>query len=163
MNIQINALFILVTLLVFGAGIRGFSRGFTRTLSSFIGTILGLLSIVVFAITANGYLAKEYSTVLIGIICLVIAFLVHRIVDFILTSLRVISKAPVIRAFDKIFGFVIGMSEGIIIFWILGIVIVAYGVFGFEEIIKRQIIENEILKYLFHNNIVALFLSKISL
>lgn len=163
MDIQINALFVIVALLVLGAGIRGFSNGFTRTTNSLIGTVLGLISIVIFALTVNSYLSERYSKVFIGVICLIIALLVHRIVDFILTSLKVITKLPVIKAFDKLLGFALGISEGIVIFWILGIVIVAYGAFGFEELIQQQIAENEILTFLFNNNIVALLLSKISM
>jgi len=163
MDIKINALFIIISLIVMGAGIRGFSRGFTHTLSSLIGTILGLISLIMFAVTVNGYLTKEYYRVMVGIMCLIIALLVNRIVDFILTSLKVLTKLPIIKSLDRICGFLLGIIEGVIIFWILGIVIVAYGAFGFEEIIKQQIVEQEILSFLFNNNIVALLISRISI
>ena len=110
--------------------------------------------------TINGYISHEYSKLLVGILCLIIAFIVHRIVDFILTSLKLLSKIPVLGGMNKMLGFLIGICEGIIVFWVLGIVLVAYGSNDLSALIMNQIKENYLLDFLFNNNVVALILAQ---
>ena len=84
-----------------------------------------------------------------------IAILVYKIVDFILSSLKIISLIPVIRGVNKLLGFGVGVAESVILIWAVFIVIVAFEFGGASRYILENIKENTLLTFLFSNNYLA--------
>ena len=156
-----NAVLIVVFLLLIGGGIKGYKRGLVEELNTVIALVLALLAAVMFVVAVKGYMDHETLKTILGIICLTIAVLVYKITDFILSTLKIISRIPVIRSINKLSGLVVGTAEALLLIWIVFIIIVVFEFGGISSLILANIKESQILTYLFQNNLLAEVLPQI--
>lgn len=156
-----NIIFLIIVMLFIGGGIKGFRNGMVEELNKAVALILALVAIAMFVVAAKGYLEHETLRTILGIVCMTIAILVYKIVDFILSSLKMISLIPVIRGVNKLLGFGVGVAESVILVWAVFIVIVAFEFGGVSRYILENIRENTLLTYLFSNNYLANLVSDI--
>lgn len=156
-----NIIFLIVLMLFIGGGIKGFRNGMVEELNKAVALILALAAIAMFVVAAKGYLEHETMRTILGIVCMTIAILVYKIVDFILSSLKMVSLIPVIRGVNKLLGFGVGIAESVILVWAVFIVIVAFEFGGVSRYILEDIRENTLLTYLFSNNYLANLVSDI--
>lgn len=150
-----NIVFLIVLLLLIGGGIKGCKRGLVEELNTAVAMILALLAALMLVIAVKGYLEQETLRTILGILCLTVAVLVYKIVDFVLSTLKIISSIPVIRGVNKLAGLAAGLSEAVILTWIAFIIIVAFEFGGISSYILADINENEILTFMFQNNPLA--------
>lgn len=150
-----NVVFFAVLLLLLGGGIKGYKHGMIQELSSVISLVLALTVIGMFLVAAQGYLNHETIRIVLGIVCMTIAVLVYKIVDFILSSLKMISSLPVLKGVDKLLGFGIGAMEAVLIIWTAFLLIVAFDPAGISAVIMEDVRENYLLTFLFRNNLLA--------
>lgn len=142
-------------MLFIGGGIKGFRHGMVEELNKAVALILALAAIAMFVVAAKSYMEHETLRTILGIVCMTIAILVYKIVDFILSSLKIISLIPVIRGVNKLLGFGVGVAESVILIWAVFIVIVAFEFGGASRYILENIKENTLLTFLFSNNYLA--------
>lgn len=150
-----NVVFFVVLLLLIGGGIKGYKRGLVEELNTAIALILALLAALMFIVAVKGYLDHKTLRIALGIICLTVVVLVYKIVDFILSTLKIISSIPVIRGVNKLAGLGAGLLEALLLIWIAFIIIVAFEMGGISTYILADIKENRFLEYLFQNNLLA--------
>ena len=150
-----NVVFFVVLLLLLGGGIKGYKHGMIQELSSVISLVLALTAIGMFLVAAQGYLNHETIRIVLGIVCMTIAVLVYKIVDFILSSLKVISSLPVFKGVDKLLGFGVGAMEAVLIIWTAFLLIVAFDPAGISTVVMEDVRENYLLTFLFRNNLLA--------
>ncbi|MCI9429621.1 MAG: hypothetical protein HFI94_05720 [Lachnospiraceae bacterium] len=150
-----NIIFLIVLMLFIGGGIKGFRHGMVEELNKAVALILALAAIAMFVVAAKSYMEHETLRTILGIVCMTIAILVYKIVDFILSSLKIISLIPVIRGVNKLLGFGVGVAESVILIWAVFIVIVAFEFGGASRYILENIKENTLLTFLFSNNYLA--------
>ncbi len=150
-----NIIFLIVLMLFIGGGIKGFRHGMVEELNKAVALILALAAIAMFVVAAKSYMEHETLRTILGIVCMTIAILVYKIVDFILSSLKIISLIPVIRGVNKLLGFGVGVAESVILIWAVFIVIVAFEFGGASRYILENIKENPLLTFLFSNNYLA--------
>ena len=150
-----NIIFLIVLMLFIGGGIKGFRHGMVEELNKAVALILALAAIAMFVVAAKSYMEHETLRTILGIVCMTIAILIYKIVDFILSSLKIISLIPVIRGVNKLLGFGVGVAESVILIWAVFIVIVAFEFGGASRYILENIKENTLLTFLFSNNYLA--------
>ena len=150
-----NIVFFVVLLLLLGGGVKGYKQGMVQELSSVISLLLALTAIGMFLVAAQGYLNHETIRIVLGIVCMTIAILVYKIVDFILSSLKVISSLPVLKGVDKLLGFCVGAMEAVLIIWAAFLLIVAFDPAGISAAVTENVRENRLLTFLFQNNLLA--------
>lgn len=150
-----NVVFFVVLLLLLGGGIKGYKHGMIQELSSVISLVLALTAIGMFLVAAQGYLNHETIRIVLGIVCMTIAVLVYKIVDFILSSLKVISSLLVFKGVDKLLGFGVGAMEAVLIIWTAFLLIVAFDPAGISTVVIEDVRENYLLTFLFRNNLLA--------
>ena len=150
-----NIIFLIVLMLFIGGGIKGFRHGMVEELNKAVALILALAAIAMFVVASKSYMEHETLRTILGIVCMTIAILVYKIVDFILSSLKIISLIPVIRGVNKLLGFGVGVAESVILIWAVFIVIVAFEFGGASRYILENIKENTLLTFLFSNNYLA--------
>ena len=150
-----NIIFLIVLMLFIGGGLTGFRHGMVEELNKAVALILALAAIAMFVVAAKSYMEHETLRTILGIVCMTIAILVYKIVDFILSSLKIISLIPVIRGVNKLLGFGVGVAESVILIWAVFIVIVAFEFGGASRYILENIKENTLLTFLFSNNYLA--------
>ena len=154
-----NIVFFVVLLLLIGGGVKGYKRGMIEEVNTVIALVIALIVIGMFVVAVKGYMDHETLRTILGIVCLTIAVLVYKVVDFILSSLKIISIIPVIRGVNKLLGFGVGVVEAVLLIWALFLIIVAFEFGGISSYILADIKENLFLTYLFQNNYLSDILS----
>lgn len=73
------------------------------------------------------YIAGYVANICLNVLCMVVVFIVIVIAcKLILTALDLIAKLPVVNFFNKTGGLAVGLLQGIIVLWIIGIVLVGF-------------------------------------
>lgn len=155
-----NVTFFVVLIILIGGGLKGYKRGIVNEISSIIGLIAACIVIGFFVVAVKGYMEHETMRIVLGIVCLIIAMIIHHIMEMLLTSVRMLFHLPVVSGLDRCLGFLFGVLEMIVLVQILFIVLVAFEFGGIKEIIQNQIAENEFLTYLYGNNYPAKIISQ---
>jgi len=154
-----NIVFWVILLLFVGGAIKGFRNGMVDELNKAIALILALAAIAMFIVAAKSYMEHETLRTILGIVCMTVAILVYKIVDFLLSSLKLLSQIPVIRGVNKLLGLGVGIAECVVLTWAVFIIIVAFEFGGISKFILENIRENNILTFLFSNNYLANLIS----
>lgn len=147
-----NIVFLAALILVIGGGLKGYKRGLIEEINTMTAMILAVLAAVMFLVAVKGYMSQETLKAILGIVCLTISVIVYKIVDFILSTLKIISAIPLIRSLNRLAGMAAGVLEALLIIWIICIVIVMFDLGSISSYLLGNIKENEILTYLFQNN-----------
>lgn len=111
-------------LLIVLCAVRGWKKGFVNTLGGIVASLLA----VVFVYLLNTWaldallmtLIADHMIVVVRIIlCIVLYVALYFIWKAIITSLRILSKLPIIRGLNKLLGFVVGAVYGILLVGII--------------------------------------------
>lgn len=159
---QINIVLVVVALLLLGGSIKGFQHGMVKELSTLIGLIGALAAGAIVVAALRNYQSKNTMNAVIAIMCLIVVLLAYKVIDFILTSLKMLSKIPIIHGADKLLGAVAGLGEAVIVVWIAFLLITAFDIAGIREPVLNNISENVFLTYLFYNNYIARGIAQLS-
>lgn len=152
---QINLVLIIVILLLLGGAIKGYQNGIVKEMSTLIG-LIGALTAGLAIITAlKNYQTQNTANTVIAVMCLIVIVLAYKIIDFVLASLKMLSKIPVISWINKLLGGAAGIGEGILIVWIAFLLITAFDIAGIRSFVLMSIKEDRFLSYLFYHNYLA--------
>ena len=152
---QVNFVSVIAALMLLGGAIKGCKRGMVKELSSFISLVGALMAIALFAAAVQNYRTKDNTNMLIAILGFVIVVLAYKVIDFILTSLKLISNLPIVNWVDHLAGIAVGALESVLFIWIAFLLITAFDVFGLRIYLLSQVQDNVLLTYLFYNNYIA--------
>ena len=95
--------------------VSGFRKGMGQEILSLIAMAVAGFCAYLLLGALGSYLNKEIGRLIQIIILLLIVCAVYKLANLIFTSIRLVSKLPVIRSADKLLGAVFGILEGIII------------------------------------------------
>ena len=95
--------------------VSGFRKGMVQEILSLIAmAVAGFCAYLILG-AIGSYLNREIGRLIQIIRLLLIVCAVYKLANLIFTSIRLVSRLPVIRSADKLFGAVFGILEGIII------------------------------------------------
>lgn len=89
----------------------GFKRGMVQELVSLIAMVVAGFCMMLILGAIGSYLEREIGQLIRFISVLFAVCIVYRLVNILFTSLKLISKLPIVRWVDKLFGIVIGGAE----------------------------------------------------
>lgn len=95
--------------------VAGFRKGMVQEILSLIAMAVAGFCAYLLLGAIGSYLNKEIGRLIQIIILLLIVCAVYKLANLIFTSIRLVSRLPVIRSADKLLGAVFGILEGIII------------------------------------------------
>ncbi len=95
--------------------VSGFRKGMVQEILSLIAMAVAGFCAYLLLGAIGSYLNKEIGRLIQIIILLLIVCAVYKLANLIFTSIRLVSRLPVIRSADKLCGAVFGILEGIII------------------------------------------------
>ena len=95
--------------------VSGFRKGMVQEILSLIAMAVAGFCAYLLLGAIGSYLNKEIGRLIQIIILLLIVCAVYKLANLIFTSIRLVSRLPVIRSADKLLGVVFGILEGIII------------------------------------------------
>lgn len=111
--------------------------------------------------TFSEYLAASLADILVEAISVLILFIVIKLIlRIIILLLNIISRLPIINGVNKTLGGFLGLAEGVLILWIMCIALTAFSGTNVGEQLLSAISSNEILNYIYSNNLVMKFLMK---
>ena len=153
---------IVVVVLLAGGFVKGFRKGFVDELNTVVCLLFSLLAIAMFIVAVRGYMEHETARTTLGAVCLVVAVLVYKIVDFILSSLKLVSSIPVVKGVNKLCGGVLGAAEAVVLIWIAHIALIAFVVGSVQEMIVADLQKSPYVLMLLDHNILATLISQFS-
>lgn len=113
-----------------------------------IYTALGVESFVEYI---GAYIAKVIADILAFLITFIVVYIVIR---FVIGMLKIVDKIPLVGGANRTVGAVLGAVIGILIIWVLFIIITLLYNTQFGASCLANISENEILTWLYNNNIL---------
>lgn len=156
---QINLVVIVVVLLTVGGAVKGWKRGMVKELSALIGLIGAFAAIALFVSAVQNYQKKDNREMLIAILGFVIVILAYKVIDFIMTSLKLLANLPIISGLNRLAGIAVGVAESVLLVWIAFLLITSFDIAGLRSYLLASVQENEGLKFLFYNNYVAVWIA----
>ena len=103
--------------------VSGFRKGMVQEILSLIAMVVAGFCAYLLLGAVGSYLNREIGRLIQIIILLLIVCTVYKLANLIFTSISLVSRLPVIRSADKLFGAVFGILEGIsitgyILYWL---------------------------------------------
>ena len=95
--------------------VSGFRKGMVQEILSLIAMVVAGFCAYLLLGAVGSYLNREIGRLIQIIILLLIVCIVYKLANLIFTSISLVSRLPLIRSADKLFGEVFGILEGIII------------------------------------------------
>lgn len=114
-NIFTIACYILVILIFIWRIRSGYKKGLTAELNNMFSIIIAIAAGFVIKNGVEAYLDGRIGTLLSKIAVLGLIFVIQRIINFILKTIKIFAKLPIIRGLDKILGIAAGLLEAIAI------------------------------------------------
>lgn len=103
---------LIIILLVFiWRMVAGFKKGMVQELLSIIASVAAGICMVLIFGAVGSYFENEIGQVIKTIVVLLVFCLVYRLINILFTSLKLISKLPIVKSVDKLLGMVVGFAE----------------------------------------------------
>lgn len=108
---------LIIILLVFiWRMVAGFKKGMVQELLSIIASVAAGICMVLILGAVGSYFENEIGQVIKTVVVLFVFCLVYRLINILFTSLKLISKLPIVKSVDKLLGIVVGFAEaGVIV------------------------------------------------
>ena len=110
---------IIIALIFIWRVTAGFRKGMVQEIVSLIAMAVAGVCIFLILGAVGNYLNHEIGKMVQIIVVLFVVCLVYRLVHILFTSLKLISKLPVIKGVDKLLGALIGCAEAALIVGVL--------------------------------------------
>lgn len=110
---------IIIALIFIWRVATGFRKGMVQEIVSLIAMAVAGVCIFLIMGAVGNYLSHEIGKMVQIIVVLFVVCLVYRLVHILFTSLKLISKLPIIKGVDKLLGALIGCAEAALIVGIL--------------------------------------------
>lgn len=117
MDIYLYIAIAVIVLLIAWRMVAGFRKGLVRELLSLIALAIGGLSAYLIVGAVGSYLNREIGRLLQIVLILLVIGAVYKLAGLLFTTLKLVSKLPVVRTADKLLGSVLGVLEGLVIVW----------------------------------------------
>ena len=126
-------------------------------LSNNNGEVYDSLGVTTFVDYVGAYMAKLFLDIVSFLLAFIVITAVVRIALYILD---IIGHLPVIGGLNRLAGGVLGLGTGLIIVWVLFIAITMLYDLSISKLFLQNIEENELLQFLYNNNILMNYLTK---
>lgn len=112
--------------------VAGFKRGMVQELISLIAMAVAGFCVMLILGAVSSYFEKEIGQLIQFVCVLLTVCIVYRLVSILFTSLKLISKLPIVRWVDRLLGVVVGGAEAALL---VGVAIFFLKNWGLSQII----------------------------
>lgn len=160
--LTVNIPFWIVCLFLIIRVVAATKKGMVMEICSLIATLAGCISVLAIAFAIRNYINHDKIIFVVTLVLLAIFGMIYKMIDGLLTTMKLIAKLPVIKYADKVLGIVVGVAEVVVVVWtVFCIILIMDG-----GLIQRSIIEcvnaNIIMKKLFEYNYLYVFIAPFS-
>ena len=147
-----NFTLIVVILMIFLAAIHGYKRGMTKEISVLISWAVTLFVMSLVIMLYTSFNANESRNTIFTVVILILVAITYSVIRLFLKPIKMVVKLPFLRFLDRVFGFIIGIAEGVLIVWLV-YVLNESGIFGpIGEVMNADTARSQILSLLYEYN-----------
>lgn len=150
MYVNICVLVLAVIAIVLAA--QGCKRGGVKEVISLISLFIAGIIIVLVTYGIRNYVYHNWIGVVLAVILLVAVGFIHKLLNIMFFSLKVISSLPVVGLLNTLLGIIIGLVEALIFYWVLCVCLVYLQMGSVSDFILQQISESTALTSLYNIN-----------
>lgn len=118
MSVYIVLIVIVDVLILIGMTVHGAHKGFAKLFSGAVSLLIAAFAVIQISGLVNNAERGSGHGLLTGILMLIILGIIYKIVRIILSSIRFLSRLPVLSGLDKVLGVAAGFGEGFIILYV---------------------------------------------
>lgn len=137
-------------------------KGAVKELCSFISIIIASILVLLIGFGVRKFFNQERILFVVTIVLLLILLVIYKVLDLFFTTLKIISKLPVISLINKFLGAVIVFAETVIVVWAVYCLIMIFDTGAFEGWIMDCVRNNKVMRYLYENNLMYSIVAKFS-
>lgn len=152
---------IAVILLLLGGALKGFQNGFVTEVSNVISLVAALMVVAIFVMGIKEYMQDRIIHVMVLVIALLLVVTVYKVVNFILTSLKIIMKLPIASGLNRILGLSLGAVKGLILIWLFFIILTNFEFGAINAAVMEAVARNGFLGFLYKNNLLLYIIASI--
>lgn len=152
---EINILFIIVAIMLIAGSIWGYRRGLLESIIRIISCVLGILVLVVLLKGLGDFLQGSFLSVLMAVILIVAIGIIHKLVKFIIESVKIVRAIPAGMLVDKLAGAALGFVEAVFVIWVLFILIGSLDMFNLNAWINEQVSQSRFLSLIYRTNYIV--------
>ena len=158
---DINILFMIVTIILAIGAIWGWKRGLLESVIRIISGILGIIVIAVIAKGIGSFMQGKYTGVFMALALLVAISIIHKTLRFLFGTFRLVRAVPAGKFADKLAGAIFGIAEAILIIWFGFLMIGSFNFFDLKDWMLEQVDKSQFLSILYYSNYLIKLLSQI--
>lgn len=158
---NINILFISVIIILAAGGLWGWKRGLLDGMIRIISCVLGILVLVIVAKGIGSFVQGSYVNVLMAVILLLAIRIIHKMVQFLLDTFKLVRAIPVGKLADRIAGTVLGVAEAVFLIWLVFLVVGSFDLLGINSWLIGQVEQNRFLTTLYYSNYLVELLRQV--
>ncbi len=150
-------LLIIILMLLAGAWI-GSKKGLLEGIINIISCILGILVLIIVVKGIGNFMEGSFLSVLMALILLMSIKVIHKIIELIIDSFKLVRALPAGKLVDKIAGAALGFTEALFLIWFLFLLFGSFDMFNMNNWIMEQVESSRILKFIYYSNYLVKFL-----
>lgn len=165
MNLQtvlINIPFLVACLLLIIKIPTSIKRGFVKELCSVVSIIIASVLVLLIAFAIKKYVNQERLVFCISVVLLILLLIIYKIIDLGLTTLKLISKLPVVSFFNKIIALPFAIFEVVVLIWAVYCLVMVLDAGALGTWIMNCVRVNPIMKFLYQYNYMYNIVAKFS-
>ena len=159
MNINIVLLSVII-ILATGA-FWGWKRGLLESVIRIVSCILGILVLIILAKGIGSFAQKSYINVLMAVILLLAIRIIHKIVQFLIDTFKLVRALPVGKLVDKLAGMALGLVEAVFVVWLIFLIAGSFDMMGLNTWIITQVVQSRFLTALYYSNYLVELLRQV--
>ena len=132
--------------------IRAVKRGFAEEFCAFVSAVIASIAILLLAFAIKEVFDKDTIQLVVAILLILLLAILYKLLSLALTSIKLISKMPVIKVLDKLLGIVVAVGEIVVILWAVYCVIMIVGGGTFGKWVMRCVENNPVMKFVYEYN-----------
>lgn len=134
---------------------KGYKNGFVKEAGRVVALFTALIVLAVLFLLIASILEKNVKMTVVSIILLFAVSIFCGLINVITKSMETLAKLPLIRTANSLLGAAAGVSEIMIAFWIMYMVIESIPTGMAGEQILAWTNESPLLLYIYHKNYIA--------
>lgn len=148
MNVTLAVVLILLLLFAY----RGHRKGIAMEIASLVSALLSLAGLSLIIRMIESYMKDNVNDIVQALVFFVALAFLYEILKFVILSLKILTKIPVIHWLNSFVGMIFGLAEGILLIWVLLIALSKYDIAGQSAVILEQVSGNPFLSFLKEKN-----------
>ncbi len=137
-------------------------RGFVKELCGLVAIIFAAAIILLLSVGFSQYFGDYKLMAWASVVLVVLLLVVYRLLDLVLTTLKIFAKLPGVSTIDKILGPVFAVAETIVFVWGVYCVTMVMNQGLLHDIILASVRSNPVMRLLYQYNYLYVVISQFS-